>query len=416
MKGLQNLKNYTCRFQKRSNLLNQIIILTIPFFLFFSLAYAQQIPDYDNPYSPIFTDKPVYTWTDKVVITIVAPSWNAEKFGIDSIGDDEGHFIKLSTGKHSLEPYKLTETDFNSGIFVGEVILTGFSHDVDGDGSPDTNPRTIGGGPTNGFLETERDNAITISFEFADGVVLIHSAPIRWNIGTIKFLESQYLVDQTATIRTIDQDMNLNPETIDQIPIDIASDSDIAGLTVGALETKQDSGVFEATITFSQSSASSGSRLFAIPGDKLYVNYEDRTLPKPYSISDELDIIAESSFESNIPAMKRTVIEKPIVTDSIGKVLDKLRVNNQLQIVSEIVNTQDFGQNFVYLMQITNEEGTVVSLSWIQGKFDANQSLELSQSWLPTEAGEYKVETFVWKSLQKPIPISPSISQTFLVE
>ena len=80
------------------------------------------------------------------------------------------------------------------------------------------------------------------------------------------------------------------------------------------------------------------------------------------------------------------------------------------------MNTQDFGQNFVYLMQITNEEGIVVSLSWIQGTFDANQSLELSQSWLPTEAGEYTVETFVWKSLQKPIPISPSISQTFLVE
>jgi hypothetical protein len=384
--------------------------------LFFILSSYAQIPDYDNPYSPIFTDKPVYTWTDKVVITIIAPSWNAEKFGIDSIGDDEGHFIKLSTGKHSLEPYKLTETDFNTGIFVGEVILTGFSHDVDGDGNPDTNPRTIGSGPTNGFLETERDNAITISFEFADGVVLIHSAPISWNIGTIKFLESQYLVDQSATIRTIDQDMNLNPEAVDQIQVEIASDSDIAGITVDALETDDDSGVFEATITFSQSFASSGNRLFSIPEDKLYVKYEDRTLPKPYSISDELDIIAESSFESNIPVMKRIVIEKPVVTDSIGTVLDKLHVNNQLQVVSEIVNAQDFGQNFVYLTQITNEEGTVVSLSWIQGKFDANQSLELSQSWFPTEAGEYKVETFVWKSLQKPIPISTSIFQTFLVE
>jgi len=384
--------------------------------LFFILSAYAQIPDYNDPYSPIFTDKPVYTWTDKVVITIIAPSWNAEKYGIDSIGDDEGHFIKLSTGQHSLEPYKLTETDPNSGIFVGEVILTGFSHDVDGDKIPDTTPRTLGNGPTNGFLETERDNAITISFEFADGVVLIHSVPISWNIGSVKFLELQYLVDQTATIRTIDQDMNLNPEAIDQIQVEIASDSDIAGITVNALETNENSGVFEATITFSQSFASSGNRLFAIPGDKLYVKYEDRTLPKPHSISDELDIIAESLFESNIPAMKRTVIEKPVFTDSNGTVLDKLRVNNQLQIVSEIVNAQDFGQNFVYLMQITNEKGTVVSLSWIQGKFDANQSLELSQSWLPTEAGEYKVETFVWESLQKPIPISPSISQTFLVE
>jgi len=196
----------------------------------------------------------------------------------------------------------------------------------------------------------------------------------------------------------------------------IASDSDIAGIRVNAIETDDDSGVFEAAITFSQSSTSSGSRLLAIPGDKLYVKYEDRTLPKPYSISDELGITAESLFESNIPAMKRTVIKKPLVADSAGRVIDKPQANNQLQIVSEILNTQNFGQNFVYLMQITNEKGTVLSLSWIQGMFDANQELELSQSWLPTEAGEYKVETFVWKSLQNPVPISPSISQTFLVQ
>jgi len=407
---------FTCRFQKRSNLLNQIIILTIPFFLLFSLAYAQQIPDYDNPYSPIFTDKPVYTWTDKVKITIIAPSWNTNKNLIDTIGGTEEHFVKISTGNKFLQPYKLVETDPRSGIFVGEVTLTGFSHDVDGDRISDTNPRTFGNGPTDGFLETTRNTSVTISFEFADGVVLVHSAPIRWNIGTIKFLESQYLVDQIATIRTVDQDMNLDPETIDQIQIEIASDSDIAGITVNGLETNQDSGVFEATITFTKNFVSSGNRLFAISGDKLYAKYEDRTLPRPYSISGELSIIAESSFESNIPAMERTVVGKPIVTDSIGTVLEKLHVNNQLQIVSEIVNAQDFGQNFVYLMQITNEEGTVVSISWIQGKLDANQSLELSQSWFPTEAGEYKVETFVWKSLQKPIPISPSISQTLLVE
>ena len=38
-----------------------------PFLLFFLLpAFGQSAPDYDNPYSPIFTDKPVYSWTDKI--------------------------------------------------------------------------------------------------------------------------------------------------------------------------------------------------------------------------------------------------------------------------------------------------------------------------------------------------------------
>jgi hypothetical protein len=406
---------FTCKLVKRSNLYSQTLISAIFVFIIFNAAYAEQIPDYDNPYSPIFTDKEAYTWTDKVVITIVAPSWNAEKSAIDSIGVDDGHFIKISTGEHFLEPYEFTETDLNSGIFVGEVILTGFSHDADGDGNPDTNPRTFGSGPTNGFLETERENALTISFEFADGVVLTHSAPITWNIGTIKFLEEKYVFDQIATIRTIDQDMNLNPEAIDQIPIEVASNSDIGGITVDALETNEDSGIFEAKITFTQNSVSSGNRLFAMPSDTLYVKYEDRTLPQPYSISDELDIITTSSFESNTPAIERIVAEKPFITNSSGEILDELIINNQVQVVTQIMNTQNFGQNFVYIMQITNENGITTALSWFQGQLSASQKLEISQSWTPTEKGKHAVEIFVWKSLKNPVPISHSVSQTFFV-
>ena len=102
--------------------------------------------------------------------------------------------LKLATSEHSLEPYRFTETDVNSGIFTAEVILTGFTHDADGDGDFDTTPRTIGNGPTSGFLEVDRDSAITISFEFADGVVLVKSVPVSWNVGTINFIEDTVLV------------------------------------------------------------------------------------------------------------------------------------------------------------------------------------------------------------------------------
>ena len=163
-----------------------VVALSVLSFLVLS-AFAEEVPDYFNPYAPIFTDKQVYTWTDKIYITVVAPSWNANKYGIDSIGTQDGHLIKIYTAEHSLEPYKLTETEPNSGVFTGEIILTGFLHDVDDDGNPDTNPRTVGTGPTNGFLEVERDGGITVSFEFADGVVLTHSVMISWNIGQIIF-------------------------------------------------------------------------------------------------------------------------------------------------------------------------------------------------------------------------------------
>ena len=276
------LMNKSDYFSKKDMLLVGLVLTLLLGFT----ASAEPIPDYRNPYAPIFTDKEVYTWTDKIRITIVAPSWNVDRYGIDSIGTQEGHLIKISTSDKELEPYKLAETEPSSGTFSGEVILTGFSHDVDGDGKSDTNPRTIGNGPTGGFLETERDGGITISFEFADGVVLTQSVKVSWNIGNVKFMKPDYAIGETAIIRVVDIDMNLNPEAGDQGEVEVSSDSDGAGILVNVIETSDDSGLFEAAISFTQNQASSGNRLFANPGDSLYVKYDDYTLPSPYSISD----------------------------------------------------------------------------------------------------------------------------------
>ena len=131
-------------------------LILLGLFLIFTPVYGESIPDYGKPYAPIFTDKSVYSWTDKIIISVMAPSWNSNPNQIDSIGHLESHSIKISSGEYSLKPYRLTETNSNSGIFSGEIILTGFLHDVDGDGIFDTNPRTTGNGPTNGFLQSDR--------------------------------------------------------------------------------------------------------------------------------------------------------------------------------------------------------------------------------------------------------------------
>jgi len=391
-----------------------VIILSILSFLVLS-AFAEEIPDYFNPYAPIFTDKEVYTWTDKVYITVVAPSWNANRYGIDSIGTQDGHFIKIYTTENSLEPYKLTETEPNSGVFVGEIILTGFLHDVDDDGNPDTNPRTVGSGPTNGFLEVERDGGLTISFEFADGVVLIHSAMISWNIGEIIFDKPIFLVGETAKIRVIDPDMNLNPEAVDRIEVEVSSDSDVAGILVDAIETEDDSGLFEAIVSFTQNSVSSGNRLFAIPDDSIYVKYQDNTLPSPYSIQDNLDIQIKSKLESEVPPIQRISVEDVFLADSFG-IPTEPTINEQIQIVGMISNNQNYDQIFVYIIQVKDQDGTVVSLSWIQGELTSNQSLELSQSWTPTGTSNYVIETFVWNSLMDQIPLSPSSSLSYFIQ
>ncbi len=389
-------------------------------FLLFSLilfpAFGESIPDYNKPYSPIFTDKATYSWTDKIKITIIAPSWNTDRHLIDSIGDTEDHPIKISTSEHSLKPYRFTETDVNSGIFTAEVILTGFSHDVDGDGDIDTTPRTVGTGPTSGFLEVDRDSAITISFEFADGVVLVESVPVSWNLGTIQFSKETFFSDDSAIIRIIDFDMNLNPEALDQIPIQIFSDSDIAGIEVNAVETSESSSSFIATISLSQTLSSSGNRLYSLPGDEIFAKYDDHTLPKPYSTLDNLEIETFARIDSSIPPIKRLENSQILLSDSLGNQLQSFSSNKQLQIIGTVTNDHNFKQNFVYLFQVKNSMDFVESISWIQGELSAKQSLDVSQSWVPKKSGTYQIETFVWNSLNDPMALASVMSTSIIVE
>ena len=393
--------------------------MLVPFLLFllFFPAFAQEpIPDYDNPYAPIIFDKDIYTWTDKVRITIIAPSWNANTNGIDTIGNHEGRFIKISTGEHSIEPYKLTESAPDSGVFRGEITLTGFLHDANGDSKKDTNPRTSGSGPNDGFLEVKRDDKITLSFEFADGVILTKSISISWNEGKIEFDNDHYFIDSTVTVRVIDPDMNLNPEIVDTIVVEVTSSSDSAGIKVNAIETSDASGIFEGTFSFSSSQASSGQRLFAVTGDSIYAKYKDATLPLPYNIQDTLDITSESKLESSIPLLERVALSDVYLADRSGNPMQEIRAESSFQIVGTVHNNQNFEQSFVYIIQIKNQEDITMEISWIQGELSANQTLQVSQSWMPDSTGEYKVETYVWNSLKDTLPLAPNLVMTVPVQ
>jgi len=389
--------------------------LLIPSLIIFP-AFGESIPDYNDPYSPIFTDKSVYSWTDKVKMTIISPSWNTDRHLIDSIGNTEDHPIKIGTAEHSLEPYRFTETDVNSGIFIAEIILTGFSHDANGDGDIDTTPRTFGTGPTSGFLEVDRDSAITISFEFANGVVLIESVPVSWNLGTIEFSKELSFSDDSAMIRVVDADMNLNPESLDHITIQLFSDSDVAGIEIDAIETSESSGSFVATISLSQTLSSSGNRLYVLPGDNVFAKYDDHTLPKPFSKLDNLEIETFTRVDSSIAPIERLENSPIVFSDSLGNKLESFSSNTPLQIVGTLTNDHNFKQKFVYLFQVKNINNSVESISWIQGELSSKQSLGVSQSWTPKKSGTYEIETFVWNSLNNPIPLSPLMSTLITVE
>jgi len=367
-------------------------------------------------------DQKVYSWTDKVYITIVAPDHNFDGDLVDEIGNTEDDPIKVSTRGTDLEPYKLVETGTDTGIFTGEVILTGFEHDADGDSSTGLNGNDVifraptGVGPTDGFLPADDDDGLTVSFEFSEDETVVGSALIRWNIGEVQWLEASYPASGTGVVRVIDPDMNLDPEAVDNFDVDIWSDSDAGGIDLTVTETNEATGIYEGTVFFTVTDESSGHRLRVAEGDTVTAEYEDNTLPDPYTTADELDITATSLIGTVVPPLERAPAANLRTVDAFGNSLDTVAIDQQVQISADLANGQDREQSFAYLVQIQDGNGVTVSLAWITGSLSAGQSFSPALSWIPEQAGTYTATAFVWESVDNPTALSPPVSTQVTVQ
>jgi len=367
--------------------------------------------------SPIQLNKKIFGWTDRVYITIYAPDFNSDPNLIDEIGVTTDDKITVSTSGNSI-PYRLVETGTNTGIFSGYVTLTGDptakgATGVDGQG---TNPTGIQStcnptcGPTNGFLPSSRSDGITVSFEYNRNQVVTGSGTIQWNLGTVKWLQPSYPVNSQGTLQITDLDMNLNPDAIDKFDANVWSDSDSGGIKVTMTETGPNTGVFEGTVYFTTDLSSSGNRIHVTPGDTVTADYTDMTLPLPHSPSDQLHITATTVAGTSLPPLEQAPADNARVVDSTGKSVDKVSVDQQIQIVSNVTNQENKDQPFAYLVQIQDSNGITVSLSWITGSMTPKQTLNLGQSWLPQSAGTYTAQIFVWQSISNPNALSPPLS------
>jgi len=374
-------------------------------------------------------DQKVYSWTDKVYITIIAPDHNFDSNLIDTIGNTPDDPVKVATRGAKLDNYHLTETGVDTGIFTGEVILTGFAHNADGDASTgDSNGNdapnftgtpgstvTTNLGPTNGYLQATDSDGLTVSFEFSKDETVVGSALIRWNIGEVSWLEASYPATGTGVVRVVDPDMNLHPEAIDNFKVSVWSDSDAGGISLTVTETNEASGIFEGTVNFTTTDNSSGHRLRVAEGDTVTAEYKDNTLPAPYTRADELDITGTSFIGTVVPPLERAPASNARVVDAFGKALTSVAVDQQVQITADLVNGQSREQAFAYLVQVQDENGVTVSLAWITGSLSAGQSFSPALSWIPAASGTYTAQVFVWESVDNPTALSPPASVSITV-
>jgi hypothetical protein len=98
--------------------------------------------------------------------------------------------------------------------------------------------------------------------------------------------------------------------------------------------------------------------------------------------------------------LQKATISDPRLVNTFGiSIGNNVNVDQQFQISADITNNQEKSQNFVYLVQIKNNKGFVVSLGWISGQLTPDQKLSPSLSWTPNESGEFTTEIYVWEGL-----------------
>lgn len=103
-----------------------------------------------------------------------------------------------------------------------------------------------------------------------------------------------------------------------------------------------------------------------------------------------------------LEALERVPIDSPRLVNAFGNpVFEHVNVNQQVQISADITNMQDEVQSFIYILQVRDETGTIISLSWISGSINPGQSFSPALSWIPNETGTFTARIFLWEDMGK---------------
>lgn len=123
------------------------------------------------------------------------------------------------------------------------------------------------------------------------------------------------------------------------------------------------------------------------------------------------------SMATLLPPLERTSVSDLNILNSFGtQITGTIKVGQQIQIAASITNNQDKDQQFAYIVQIENQGGSVIQLSWVTGSLSPGQIMSPSQSWAPVSSGNYTSRIFVWAGINNPDALSPPLSVNIQVK
>ena len=271
-----------------------------------------------------------FSWGSRIYVLLWAPGFNADDKRIDELGGDStgsNGLIQINTrdGTSTMAQKsscnKFIETGIDHGLFYGSIKLSGFRTAVNDDGVMNyggNRCESRDGTLDDGVLRAEagQDGAVTMSFQYSDDKsdTMFKTATHTWRIADLSFNAEEYEMADEATVTIKDLDGLRYPfDKRTGYQMHIWSDTDEGGVEVNAYwkpnyrGTPQMHGDYPVKITFIDpdrrestvrelyyKSGGSEVELKVSPGDNVYAQYYDRTLPafgpngEKYSTEDKL--------------------------------------------------------------------------------------------------------------------------------
>lgn len=117
-----------------------------------------------------------------------------------------------------------------------------------------------------------------------------------------------------------------------------------------------------------------------------------------------------------LDGVQRAEIKNPRLVNSFGEpVSQNINTNQQVQVHAEITNRQDIQQDFVYIVQILNEDKVTLKLTWFIARLNPQQTLSPAISWSTDEPGTYTAKIYVWDSIKDASALTSSTELKIIV-
>ncbi len=341
-------------------------------------VYADTLPS-------ILLDKDAYTPFEIATITLIDKGKDKDPNTRD--------MVTVTVKGRNTSNVTLHETDNNSGVFTGSVKLT-------------PNPLLYPGD-----IEVRRDDWLVVTYDN----LTVSAAEIRYNEAKLVFDKEYYYDTNIAKLILYEKDADRDPYTRDKVIGYIWSDSYPQGIRVTLDEIDTNVGIFEGYIELSsvKNAISKDNMLIVSDNDKITARYIDDTLPKPSGLASDGITTVEMKFidayavyGTGIPANERISVSEPKIVTQFGEEIRVLSSGSRLAVQSQLFNKQPKEQEFVYIVQIKDNDGVIEHIAYISSSIQAKDNVILAQSWTPMKRGNYTIEVFVWDNLDKPVALS----------